>query len=667
MQSHQTFITILTIFVFVLLTALFTFLIVYLVKQHLKLIKCGIEDEDIKKEYQTPKKKGCLSGIIDKVVSVLICALLGVVLIGSLSIKINGDKPVKGAPVLKVVSSNSMSVRYERNKYLFDNKITNQLQLFDLVLLYELPKEEDLKLYDIVVYQHINGTLLIHRIVGIEEPNSYHPNERYFMMQGDAVAAPDVYPVRYSQMKSIYRDERVPNVGSFVYFMQSPAGTLCFLLVIFAVASMPIIEKVVNGARKKRWALISAQEAESQTAVTSAVAPLVVESAETVEDKDFYGRSKRLTFSERLALLSQEKREWFSNIVSVLSTVPRVKSNVSKRAMTFRVGNQTITKISIKGRTLVVNLAVDPSDYELSKYGAKDVSSVKEYKTCPTAFKITSNRRAGYVMDIVVQKFGGLLEQVQPVVVENKVVYERKERLTFAEKIALLNEEKRLWFEKIVEILSTVPNVKKNVSKYSMAFRIGNKTIAKLSVRGKTLVVNLAVNPEDYVLNKYGAKDCSNIKKHKTCPTAFKISSKRRAGYVIDIVADKFGGVKEKVLDGFFGRKKLSFRYKLSKLSEERKGWYKQIIAHLKEKVELTKRESKQGVSFKKGLKPVAKITIKGKSLYVYLAVNPGDYTSSKYGVKDVSGIKAHANYPAQVKLTSARKVKYVKQIIDLI
>ena len=135
-----------------------------------------------------------------------------------------------------------MSEKYERNTYLFQNDLNDQLQLFDVVLLHELPKEEDIQLYDIVVYEHISGALLIHRIIGIEEPNENHPNERHFLLQGDAVHYPDSFPVRYSQMRSIYRGERVPNIGSFVYFMQSPAGIICLILIVVSLILMPIAD-----------------------------------------------------------------------------------------------------------------------------------------------------------------------------------------------------------------------------------------------------------------------------------------------------------------------------------------------------------------------------------------------------------------------------------------
>ena len=125
--------------------------------------------------------------------------------------------------------------------------------MFDVVVLHELPKEEDLKLYDIVVYEHISGALLIHRIVGIEEPNESHPNERHFLLQGDAVHYPDTFPVRYSQMKSIYRGERIPNVGSFVFFIQSPAGIICIILLVVSLFLMPVAD---NYLLKKEYARV---------------------------------------------------------------------------------------------------------------------------------------------------------------------------------------------------------------------------------------------------------------------------------------------------------------------------------------------------------------------------------------------------------------------------
>ena len=114
-----------------------------------------------------------------------------------------------------------------------------------------LPAEDKLELYDVVVYKQ-DDMYVIHRIVGIEEPNEQHPNERHFLLQGDAVDRPDTFPVLYSQMQGIYDGSRIPFIGSFVLFLQSPAGWLCVLLVIFSMVATPIVERKIKRETQKR-------------------------------------------------------------------------------------------------------------------------------------------------------------------------------------------------------------------------------------------------------------------------------------------------------------------------------------------------------------------------------------------------------------------------------
>ncbi len=244
MKGFELFLTLLCIIVLFCLVAFFTVLIVIVGKQQLRLIRNGHEDSKIKK-YVIQKKnkfsKGC--AICERAFSLLLCAFLFVILLGSIILGVLGDnRVVKNIPAAKVVSSTSMAVKYEKNTYLEENNLNNQLQLFDVVVLHELPKEEDIKLYDIIVYETLEGFLIIHRVIGIEEPNERHPNERWFQFKGDSNESPDRFPVRYSQMRGIYKGEKVPQVGSFVFFMQSPAGIICFIVVIFTLIVMPFVD-----------------------------------------------------------------------------------------------------------------------------------------------------------------------------------------------------------------------------------------------------------------------------------------------------------------------------------------------------------------------------------------------------------------------------------------
>ena len=254
MTAYEKYTFFLCLIVFVALTALFTVLLTYVVRLTIRLIKHGLEDEKILKEFYKEQKKPQKSNAADltaRIFSGVVCVALFATFVFAVFLHVNEDEYANRYGALKVVKSGSMAYPYEKNDYLFDNRLNDQIQMMDLIVTEPLPNEFDLKLYDIVVYEQ-DGKMIIHRIVGIEEPNENHPNERYFKLQGDAVEIADRYPVRYGQMRAIYRGERVPFVGSFVAFMQSPAGWLCVLLVVFALIVTPIVEKKVQMEKEMR-------------------------------------------------------------------------------------------------------------------------------------------------------------------------------------------------------------------------------------------------------------------------------------------------------------------------------------------------------------------------------------------------------------------------------
>lgn len=248
MAAYDMYILILCVIVFTLLTGLLSYLIVSHVKMYLTLVKAGLKDEELLKQNRKKKKTGC---VVDFIISFVLCGVLLACFGFSIFINMQEERFSESVPTLSVVRTTSMAKKNQENTYLFDNDLNNQLDRFDLVLTYKKPAEEDLKLYDIVVYQQ-DDLMVIHRIVGIEEPNEKHPNERYFLCQGDAVDTPDRFPVKYSQIKGIYRNEKIPFVGSFILFMQSPAGWLCILLVVFAIIATPIAEKKIFAVEDAR-------------------------------------------------------------------------------------------------------------------------------------------------------------------------------------------------------------------------------------------------------------------------------------------------------------------------------------------------------------------------------------------------------------------------------
>ena len=271
MTGFEIYVFVLCLIVFVLLTAMFSYFIGHMAKTEIQFIRFGHRDEVIKKEKENELNKNKnLSQVLlwsNRIFSLLLCLALIAVFIFAIYVNVTEDRAANGIPSIKIVKSESMAKKNSKNDYLFANNLNNQFQMFDVVICKHIPAEQELELYDIVVYKQ-EDIYIIHRIVGIEEPNEKHPGERHFLLQGDANERADQFPVLYSQMQGIYEGERIPFVGSFLLFLQSPAGWLCILLVVFGMIVAPIVEKIIENEKKKRLAILFPCESEEEPALT---------------------------------------------------------------------------------------------------------------------------------------------------------------------------------------------------------------------------------------------------------------------------------------------------------------------------------------------------------------------------------------------------------------
>ena len=273
MAEYDIYVLVLCLIVFTAMTALFSILIGNSIKMKLQLIRGGLADTEILRQQQSRAKHKAPSAaaFFDRFLSLLVCVLVIGAFALAVSVRVREGMPVTGGKVPKVVSSGSMADKYEKNTYLTEHQLDNQIQKFDLIFLSALPAEQELQLYDIVVYE-LDGNWIVHRIVEIQEPDDTHA-ERYFVMQGDANIYPDRSPVRYEQMRGIWRGECIPYVGSFVVFMHSPAGYLCVLLVVFVGLALPVLEKKINRVVAERLAVLEKDPASAAPAAPAKSSP----------------------------------------------------------------------------------------------------------------------------------------------------------------------------------------------------------------------------------------------------------------------------------------------------------------------------------------------------------------------------------------------------------
>lgn len=251
MTGYELYVFIVCFITFISIFTLLVAMLLIIVRQEIRAIESGIVDKKIAKEYlKDINKRSFLNGVTQKVL--LVVTVIAVAFFAwTLSVKFSDPKVEGNIAVPRVVLSDSMETKRPSNTYLKENELNDQFATFDLIFVRELPDEFDLELYDIVVYEQ-DGELIIHRIIDIEEPNEKHPEHRLFELRGDAVKYSDEFAVEYSQMKAIYEGERVPFAGSFIYFMQSPMGYLCIILLILGFIATPIIEKILLRKKVRR-------------------------------------------------------------------------------------------------------------------------------------------------------------------------------------------------------------------------------------------------------------------------------------------------------------------------------------------------------------------------------------------------------------------------------
>ncbi|MBR2029401.1 MAG: hypothetical protein IJ999_00670 [Clostridia bacterium] len=606
----------------------------------MQLINAGTHDEKITTEYkkQQEKKPSLFAKIADKVVLVLCCVVIFGAFGFSIAVEANGGKVCTGLPVLNVVESDSMSFVSEDNKYSYGKGYTDQFQMMDIVLTHELPAEKDLKVGDIVVYQQ-NKIMVIHRIVAIEEPNDKH-SERYFLLQGDANKNADMFPVKYSQMKSIYKGKRIPFVGSFIKFMQSPAGWLCILLVVFAIIATPLADKKLINSKITRLKLIGVIADESGTELNND------SNNESVVEEDSNAEPS-------------EKVE--SEVEEVVETTDEEQTE-QKSEITAKPIIEEETELLAEA-DVCERIEIDCAD--------EQVEAVEEIDNKPATQNDQTTVNDENNADVVAT-------QTRPF--GNFGVGK-----TFEQKIDEGNEVLAHRYYQISDLLCSIQKCRVVRGKRFETYRTGNSGVARLAIRGKTLNVYLSVDPNDYQNTKYKFVDVSDKKTFAHYPMRLKITSDRQLRWAKELIRDMakqhgWSIVEPPVVEKeseeerhnklFFAhlqgmRKPKTFEQKLAEANETLKARYEQITDYLNNIKKVSARQSKKCLTYRRGRVPVAKLVIRGKTLNLYLALNPDEYANTKYKYQNVAHRKAYKDFAMRIKLTSERQVKWSKELVD--
>ena len=71
--------------------------------------------------------------------------------------------------------------------------------------------------------------------------------------------------------------------------------------------------------------------------------------------------------------------------------------------------------------------------------------------------------------------------------------------------------------------------------------------------------------------------------------------------------------------------------------------------------------------TYRAGREKLAVVAVRGKSLYIYLALNPVELEDSKYRFTDESDRASYVSTPVKVKITGSRSLKHACELIDIL
>lgn len=114
----------------------------------------------------------------------------------------------------------------------------------------------------------------------------------------------------------------------------------------------------------------------------------------------------------------------------------------------------------------------------------------------------------------------------------SRVHYDR----SYMSKLIQLRDDSKEWYSQVKNELLSFQKVKGRVSWKRETFRLGRNTLARFVVRGKTLCLLLAVEPEGFAGTKFSVEDVSTTASLTDTPCLYRIKSARRAKYAKEMI-----------------------------------------------------------------------------------------------------------------------------------
>lgn len=239
-------------------------------------------------------------------------------------------------------------------------------------------------------------------------------------------------------------------------------------------------------------------------------------------------------------------------------------------------------------------------------------------------------------------------------------------------------------------------------------FRLGRTAVASFMVRGKTLCLCLATDPQLFEGTKYKVDNLAERSKNAKLPTMYKLKSDRKVSYakeLIDIVMEDFGAkrtdnykmedftlpykstevlIRNKLVkvigeqepdfeaEAAAAAKKgisynRSFTARIIQSNDALKTDYSELKNYMLTYAGIVDKSSWKREAYIAGKVCVASIMVRGKTLCLCLATDAKQFEKTKYKVEDLSLRSKNNKTPCMYRVNGTRKMAYAKELVDMV
>ncbi len=121
------------------------------------------------------------------------------------------------------------------------------------------------------------------------------------------------------------------------------------------------------------------------------------------DDKHAYGNKYDYSFEARLALATDETKDFYKQIVAFAKSYGVKVARSWKRERIY-LGRKLFAVLVFRGTKLAIALAMDPTTAD-PKYHAKDLSEFKKYEKTPMLMRVTSDRKVSQAIELLTALF----------------------------------------------------------------------------------------------------------------------------------------------------------------------------------------------------------------------------------------------------------------------